>query len=1294
MTDLAAGYRSASKVWWDVHLNGRVEIAGQELQADGVIDHGKLAVVAIEKIPAIRISALFDQFFGKAAKGKLSWPTDIVDLGLADSLIFYSYVDGARLGRIPPTLLPLEIVRLAKRIAGKGLYIATRLDLVLVDHTFPPVDAQIDVVEGHGFKLDGKLTKKIELPSANLNVIGLTGPDGSGGPMLSLQSFDGAKAKRAFTMDCRISLLDATPVKTTVHVEKNAEGGAPDFAATLTYSDDIGPFKSPTLQISWSKKGGFHISGFPHIQVPKVALDFASLLKQASAGGGCGKLADLAMKKGLAMEQHFFASPSISLTKPGAAAADGHLYVIVNGTYKISAKGHTVVEKALPQLVWQLEAPKSFEFNNLLDYLFQAITSGAVQIVEELWRDRRQLANLMAVFVSVEALKKIGEKAVGKACEELKKLAEEFAGKLKDGALNTVEGALNGAASAAGAIGGACHHGGGGHHHGGGGHGDPPPVPRLPAPDVKSVAYSQGAVEIAWNPVSDAAGYELQMFDSARNPVGPVQRLKQDKHTASIAVDPPHVAAGACAVQIKALAPVASVELDSKFANAAIRKLDPPTVKCFALKNGRVSVSWSDVKTRGGYRIRMIDAVGATFEIPGVVDKKLTSTTVDLPQGLAGGLIHVQLQAISSSAIRSDWSQRSKEGIEKLQTPVIDTLVCREDQLTASWNGSARNNGYRLQLTTSAGIPVGDPIKVAKPKNKGSTDTGSIKLPADLKPGNYKVTVQAAAEANAAIDSDWSAGRSIEKPATIRIVQVDDQNGRLVLALGKKSREGPYGIEIVGLEKKTPVMRHAVAAKETLTVNSRDLAPGKYTVKARVNAAAGSIIPADWSDGVSFSHHESVGVAYVIKVDYGTIGDIAVDPERDRIYASVPTNEAGQVMNRIVVIDGKDYEATGSLTVGHLPEQLAIDTSSGLVYAANKADNSVSGVDSKIGKIVSATGLPGAPTALAFNRAAGKIYAGCGTSVLAFKPGLETKTTPIAVDGRPAALLANSARNEVYVICDKVAAISVIDGKSDKVVAKFSTPGLPVAMAVNQRRHELYVIYHGRPDLSVFSTTNRKTKSGFEIGDESGNFVSLAANVADDVVYAANVSGKAIVVADPENPGGLRWVKLDFAPEILAVNDKTSEIYVAGKSGQSITVVYDPSKRHSKPTLKIGDDHAGGTIFSLNADGASGTVVSKKDVTPARDWASARQACEAYAAGGFKDWQLPTTAQWDAIFAKLIEACPKCGIDRSQFYWTSSTGYGTGWYRAMDLKKVKTFEDRHPIFYESVPCLVRAVRKF
>jgi len=679
---------------WDIRFSGSAVIAGKTLDAVLFLQNGRLCLLSLDGIPTVRVSALFDQFLGPG----MNWPTEFVDLSLIDSSIFYSYVAGASL----PAILPPPILARKANIPGVGLYVATTISLTLAEHAFPPLDAQINVVRDKGFTIEGDLTKPAALFDPGFLL--LSGHGFEGGPRLAVRSFDQpGGTSRQFTLICAYTLFGHHFGESSLSVATDSSG-PPKLAASLSYLGTLGPFTNPKLSFTWSKNQGFIIQNFPTISIPGVVLDFKKLLSAVSSKKGCGALVDLAFKE--VIQASFFAKPTVSTTKPpGSGAADGQIYVLIDGYYKMSTGATLVASVNLPRLVLSFSAPGEFTFDGIVTKIGKTIVDNGEAVVEQLWNDKAQLAKCLSAFVAKEVMQKVLGNLV---CDGLKSVLKDFLTALGDAVLSTIGEALGAAAAAIAGIGKACGGGGDGDSGGGGGGGGEQSRAALTTPSINQRSYQTNAVLVTWSEVKSAAGYEIGMVDSTTRLIGPVQRLGSKATHATFPVEPPALAAGTCWIRLKALASAEGHATDSAYYKAPIVKLASPLNLMMGYDPAEdvLTSQWNPVSKAAYYSIAVrnltTDRIVATATV-----LQPTGSSVSVSEAFAaskfrtpsdGNFLFSVRALTGTESIPSDAAHLEK-AFPTLLAPAFVGQQVNETQLQAIWTPVPSSAGYRIAVT-------------------------------------------------------------------------------------------------------------------------------------------------------------------------------------------------------------------------------------------------------------------------------------------------------------------------------------------------------------------------------------------------------------------------------------------------------------------------------------------------------------------------------------------------------------------------------------------------------------------
>ena len=89
---------------------------------------------------------------------------------------------------------------------------------------------------------------------------------------------------------------------------------------------------------------------------------------------------------------------------------------------------------------------------------------------------------------------------------------------------------------------------------------------------------------------------------------------------------------------------------------------------------------------------------------------------------------------------------------------------------------------------------------------------------------------------------------------------------------------------------------------------------------------------------------------------------------------------------------------------------------------------------------------------------------------------------------------------------------------------------------------------------------------------------------------------------------------------------------------------------------EIGDDFQGGILFYKN--GGTGLVISKQNETP-HNWVEAKNSAASSQGGGYSDWYLPSSDEWELMLTKLYNKLSflhqPTGNHIHTWYWTSTS---------------------------------------
>ena len=274
--------------------------------------------------------------------------------------------------------------------------------------------------------------------------------------------------------------------------------------------------------------------------------------------------------------------------------------------------------------------------------------------------------------------------------------------------------------------------------------------------------------------------------------------------------------------------------------------------------------------------------------------------------------------------------------------------------------------------------------------------------------------------------------------------------------------------------------------------------------------------------------------------------------------------------------------------------------------------------------------------AIAYSAAAGKVYAvDKAHSTVVITDDAAGKTVATKVGAGPVSIAVNARTGTAYVANADDGTVSVIDGRTDAVVATLKVGAHPYAIAMNSAKGEVYVsrtysdemmvirespdgatdsvtgVKFGSPDvLAVNETSGKVYMVGYEsetvgvMDGESKKFSKLAAGVhlwglvvnrSTGVVYATRTQDREVLALLPD--GTRVEIATGSIPCAIAVNAKTNRAYAVNYADDSVTVI-DGGTEKAIATMLVGKrpegvavDEVRNRIYVTNTLGGSVTVI-------------------------------------------------------------------------------------------------------
>jgi YVTN family beta-propeller protein len=177
----------------------------------------------------------------------------------------------------------------------------------------------------------------------------------------------------------------------------------------------------------------------------------------------------------------------------------------------------------------------------------------------------------------------------------------------------------------------------------------------------------------------------------------------------------------------------------------------------------------------------------------------------------------------------------------------------------------------------------------------------------------------------------------------------------------------------------------------------------------------------------------------------------------------------------------------------------------------------------------------------------------------------------------------DTAHHRVYVLHDtSPGAVTVVDGKSNAVVARITVGNGPIDIAANFQRAQVYTADYEGKQVTIIDTKANAVAGVVALSDKP-NFIAVSA--VSGKVYVSLPDRKSIVVIDPAARAVVKTIPMPMNPLYPFIDDRAGKLSVAG---------YDPGFTNHVDQLAVIDlatdaVSASGGGIDLSRDTSKGT---------------------------------------------------------------------------------------------------------
>jgi YVTN family beta-propeller protein len=252
-----------------------------------------------------------------------------------------------------------------------------------------------------------------------------------------------------------------------------------------------------------------------------------------------------------------------------------------------------------------------------------------------------------------------------------------------------------------------------------------------------------------------------------------------------------------------------------------------------------------------------------------------------------------------------------------------------------------------------------------------------------------------------------------------------------------------------------------------------------------------------------------------------SIGPVAINPNTGKIYLYDHAHHS------ISVFDEKTFINDANISLGDIPDEIIVDTSKNKVYGTIGEGNRIFVIDGNSNKfsttIISGYSRDPGYNDLVIDSTNNRIYvSNPNTQSIAVIDPFKGMINELQLSGDPAKMEINLRSHQIYVLREELDTVSIIDVPlATEVPAKLQTPGIdvgddPLGIAVNQNENIIYVANYKSLTVSIIDGSNNKVLKELALG-KSSLISDILFNPTDNKAYLGFSNGTVAVIDESFN---------------------------------------------------------------------------------------------------------------------------------------------------------------------------------
>ena len=356
-------------------------------------------------------------------------------------------------------------------------------------------------------------------------------------------------------------------------------------------------------------------------------------------------------------------------------------------------------------------------------------------------------------------------------------------------------------------------------------------------------------------------------------------------------------------------------------------------------------------------------------------------------------------------------------------------------------------------------------------------------------------------------------------------------------------------------------------AEGTVTINPNGTFTYTPTAQARLDAAAEGATPAELQDNFTVTVSDAHGGTATVPVRVAV--DPASTPSAKTLILSDPGGRTGAVNASVTVTDPMTYLLVHDPSYGStapLTYSGSISDTFGALAAAPTATPTTAAITQPEDETT--IGVGNRPTQVAVSPDGNRAYVTntASKSVSVIDTKTNTVVATIGVGNRPTQVAVSPDSTRAYVTNTDSKSVSVIDTTTNTVVATIGVGNRPTQVAVSPDSTRAYVTNTLSNSVSVIDTTTNKVTATIRVG-LTPTQVTVSPNGTR--AYVTNTLSNSVSVIDTTTNKVTATIRVGLIPTQVTVSPDSTRAYVTNTLSNSVSVI-DTTTNKVTATIRVG----------------------------------------------------------------------------------------------------------------------------